>query len=102
MAEIKDSSIQKDKEFTHPSSSDISLYSNGFIGGQTAYDMYIIGMLNSNPNFTLNMSYTTAKNLQSLMNRLISDFESSTGLVIPTSQEIGKKLTLSKGEGHKL
>lgn len=80
------------KKFVHPNLSEQSLYANGFQGGNSAFDMYLIGMLNGTPSFTLNMSYTTAKALQETINHLISQFEKKTNLEIPRAQDIAKKL----------
>jgi hypothetical protein len=82
----------QEKKFIHPNSSAQMLYANGFVGGQTTFDIYVIGMINSMPGFTLNMSFTTAKALAGLMTKLVNDFEKNTGIIIPTTEEISAKL----------
>ena len=92
MSDISSGNVVEDTKFVHPNSSAQMLYANGFIAGLTAFDMYVIGIVNSMPSFTINMSYTTAKSLAHLMNNLVQDFESKMGQEIPTSDQIAFNL----------
>jgi len=77
-----------DKNFIDPASPHlIKLYGNNFAIGGSLSDLYLIGLLNGQPSFVVNMSYTAAKILQQNINSYLEKFESS-GIRIPTVEEI--------------
>jgi hypothetical protein len=92
MAQHNDQFIEhSERKFVHPGQSGQMLYANGFVGGQSPFDVYVIGIQNGNANFTINMSFTTAKALQMLMNKMMKEIEDA-GIAVPTNEEIAQKL----------
>lgn len=78
-----------DPKFINPGAANlIKLYANGFAVGPTMGDMYMIGVLNNTPSFVVNMSFNTAKTLKNALDKLISDFESTTKEEIKDINEI--------------
>lgn len=92
---MKENEKHENSTFVHPGKSDQMLYTNGIVGGHSAVDVYIVGMLNGNPNFTLNMSYSTAKQLQSVMNSIISELE-EVGIPVSDVNDNIKKLATKR------
>lgn len=50
-------------------------YANGFVGGRTQTDIFAISMNNGTPQFVVNMSFNTAKNLHNFLSTVIRDIE---------------------------
>lgn len=76
-----------------------SMYFNGFQVGLTNGDVSAITLLNGQPQFVLNMSYTTAKTLAVALTGLIDQLETVTGRPIMTTKEIDAGMrTVAKKE----
>jgi hypothetical protein len=61
-------------------------YANGFVVGRTQNDMFVISVLNGNPQTVLNVSFLAAKQLLELLAKNIREVEEITGELIPAKK----------------
>ncbi len=85
--------VPGDPNYINPSTPELpKLYANGFATGYSASDMYIIGQVNGNPSFLLNMSFSSAKSLKVMLDDLITRFEKTAEFEIHSSEEIANTI----------
>ena len=62
------------------------LYANGFYGGKSSSDIFIVPTINGNPNIVLHLSFPTAKRLRDYLNNSILEIEKEIGEIKSLSQ----------------
>ncbi len=56
-------------------------YANGFVIGRAEHDIFIMPLLNSNPELVLNLSFNAAKKLQEILKKNLDEIEAQIGEV---------------------
>lgn len=75
--------------YINPASPQLTkLWANGFTGGHTYTDVYIIGTSNFAPSFVINMPLSNAKQLHNLLGGLIEVYEKRTQSDIMSLEKI--------------
>ncbi len=70
------------------------IYANGFVFGMSTSDVFVVLQLGGVPIAVLNLSYTLAKTLATILTNTLNDLEQKTGQTVLTTKDIEEKIML--------